>query len=153
MGEECVLMEELQAQILRICRIRKNNDEGFKLGGVLIQNDCLIAPGSCARYLGGLLEVPCEALNHGTLWEKQFRAENLKNLQFSERTDYIDDENLWVRITDAGFPLKPVCISLILFAVIAVSLLTIRFYTHRKLHHLELMYADRQEVCEEDLLL
>ena len=26
MGEECVLMEELQAQILRICRIRKNND-------------------------------------------------------------------------------------------------------------------------------
>ena len=35
-----------------------------------IQNDCLIAPGSCARYLGGLLEVPCEALNHGTLWEK-----------------------------------------------------------------------------------
>lgn len=53
MGEECVLMEELQAQILRICRIRKNNDEGFKLGGVLIQNDCLIAPGSCARYLAG----------------------------------------------------------------------------------------------------
>ena len=150
MGEECVLMEELQAQILRICRIRKNNDEGFKLGGVLIQNDCLIAPGSCARYLGGLLEVPCEALNHGTLWEKQVRAENLKNLQFSERTDYIDDENLWVRITDAGFPLKPVCISLILFAVIAVSLLTIRFYTHRKLHHLELMYADRQEVYEEE---
>ena len=37
MGEECVLMEELQAQILRICRIRKNNDEGFKLGGVLIR--------------------------------------------------------------------------------------------------------------------
>ena len=70
-GEECVLMEELQAQILRICRIRKNNDEGFKLGGVLIQNDCLIAPGSCARYLGGLLEVPCEALNHGTLWENR----------------------------------------------------------------------------------
>ena len=34
--------------------------------------------------------------------------------------------------------------------MIAVSLLTIRFYTHRKLHHLELMYADRQEVYEEE---
>ena len=30
------------------------------------------------------------------------------------------------------------------------QLLTIRFYTHRKLHHLELMYADRQEVYEEE---
>ena len=59
--------------------------KALKLGGVLIQNDCLIAPGSCARYLGGLLEVPCEALNHGTLWEKTGHGRESENLQFSEK--------------------------------------------------------------------
>lgn len=150
MGAERILTEEIQAQILRVCVIRQNENEDFKLKGVLIENECLRAPKSCARYLSELLNIPCAALKQGGLWEKWTRSEQLKTLQFSERTDYLENEILWIRIADMGFPVKPVAVSVILFAVIAGILFTVQFYTHRKLNRLELMYADRQEVYAEE---
>ena len=147
---ERVLMEELQTQILRIQAIRKRDNEDFELKGVLMANECLYSPKSCARYLSELLELPCAVVGRGSLWEKQEKPEKLKNLQFSKSMEYPQDETLWMRMADMGFPVRSVFISVVLFAAVIVILLTAQFNTHRKLNRLELIYADRREVYEEE---
>ena len=53
-------------------------------------------------------------------------------------------------MADMGFPVRSVFISVVLFAAVIVILLTAQFNIHRKLNRLELIYADRREVYEEE---
>ncbi len=56
----------------------------------------------------------------------------------------MEGESFYEKITEAGFPLGPVCASLVAFAVIVLSALGGQFYTAGKLERLDRISADQQ---------
>ena len=56
----------------------------------------------------------------------------------------MEGESFYEKITEAGFPLGPVCASVVAFAVIVLSALGGQFYTAGKLERLDRISADQQ---------
>ena len=112
--------------------------------GALIQGECLKAPRSDAGVLAKMLGIPCMALGKNGIWKRQALAGELKNLLYRNTGEFMEGESFYEKITEAGFPLGPVCASLVAFAVIVLSALGGQFYTAGKLERLDRISADQQ---------
>ena len=110
----------------------------------LIQGECLKAPRSDAGVLAKMLGIPCMALGKNGIWKRQALAGELKNLLYRNTGEFMEGESFYEKITEAGFPLGPVCASLVAFAVIVLSALGGQFYTAGKLERLDRISADQQ---------
>ena len=91
-----------------------------------------------------MLGIPCMALGKNGIWKRQALAGELKNLLYRNTGEFMEGESFYEKITEAGFPLGPVCASLVAFAVIVLSALGGQFYTAGKLERLDRISADQQ---------
>ena len=137
LGEEKALMEEVAVLIRRFQTRMKQERREFQIQGVLIQGECLKAPRSDAGVLAKMLGIPCMALGKNGIWKRQALAGELKNLLYRNTGEFMEGESFYEKITEAGFPLGPVCASLVAFAVIVLSALGGQFYTAGKLERLD----------------
>ena len=144
LGEEKALMEEVAVLIRRFQTRMKQERREFQIQGVLIQGECLKAPRSDAGVLAKMLGIPCMALGKNGIWKRQALAGELKNLLYRNTGEFMEGESFYEKITEAGFPLGPVCASLVAFAVIVLSALGGQFYTAGKLERLDRISADQQ---------
>lgn len=144
LGEEKALMEEVAVLIRRFQIRMKQERREFQIQGVLIQGECLKAPRSDAGVLAKMLGIPCMALGKNGIWKRQALAGELKNLLYRNTGEFMEGESFYEKITEAGFPLGPVCASLVAFAVIVLSALGGQFYTAGKLERLDRISADQQ---------
>ena len=110
-----------------------------------------LKPGMFA-YLGeekALMEEVAVLIRRFQTRMKQERREfqiqgELKNLLYRNTGEFMEGESFYEKITEAGFPLGPVCASLVAFAVIVLSALGGQFYTAGKLERLDRISADQQ---------
>ena len=149
LGEERALVEELVILIRQFQWGIESREMFMKSCGIMIANDCRKTSAVFVELLRKALKVPNIWLGKGELWKKQTKAVELKNLQFYDNDLFLEDGTVCGRLAEAGYPVIPVIVSVVLFAMITGVLFTGQFYADRKLKALDKIQEDRRQLQDE----
>ncbi len=150
MGEERALVEEIVVLIRQFqCDIEERGMP-VKARGLIISSECEKAPASFTEMLRRALKVPWICLEKGELWKKQAKAAELKNLQFYDDNIFMGTGTICEKLAEAGYPVIPVAVSLVLFAMIAGVFFTGQLYVDKRLRRLDQIQEDRRSLQDEE---
>ena len=149
-GEERALVEEMVILIRQFQSGIEGREMLMRSRGLMIANDCQKTSAAFVELLRKALKVPCVFLEKGELWKKQTRVAELKNLQFYDNNLFLENESVCARLAEAGYPVIPVVVSLVLFAMVTGVLFTGQFYADRKLRRLDKIQEDRKQIQDEE---